>query len=409
MFSTDFSNHLNFRNDSNFIPFYQPIIKTISREIYGYEVLGRYKSLEENATHSLGYFFHNSEVSLTEKVQIDRIVREKAVKYLKSIGSDTKLFFNMMPNILHNLHKEEFLNPIRFHIIQLIEKYNVDKSKIIIEITEDEFQGKLDRLLNIISIFKEYGFKIAIDDVGAGFSNLERIGYIHPDIIKVDIKLMRESLNNNSFQQVLTAIAELSAKLGSDLLFEGIETEEELNLAFKMGATLLQGFYFSKAEETFKSKNQYASNLKQHIEKFSGLRFLELIDKERNITNLINSILENIQSIESQPNLPVTDRLKLEIERFPEEVYELFITDFNGYKITPIFFRKDFRWFIRDTLNNSNFAWKPYFIEHKAKTFHSKTKWSITPVYYDIEYQTKYQILCITIDEDKVLILKFKL
>ncbi len=394
--------------DENFIPHFQPILNTISREIYGYEVLGRYYTSDKNEIKSLGAIFHDENVSLTERIQIDRIIRDKAIKHLKNSSSENRLFINMMPSLLDNLHKEELLEPIRFHIVQLVEKYNVNQNKIIIEITEEEFKGSLERLLTMITIFKEYGFKIAIDDVGAGFSNLERIGYIHPDIIKVDIKIMRRSLNSNSFLQVLSSLAELSAKLGSELLFEGIENEEELNLAFKMGATLLQGFYFSKANSSFQYKSTYSEELKSSLEKFSGMRFIELIEQQKLLDSYINSYEKLFKEINwkiiSKSGL---NQLINEItEKLPISTYEIFVTDFYGYKQSPIYFKKDKKWFIKDELKDFNFAWKPFFVKHKAETYFHKKNWSFSEVLYDIENQCKYIQFSYSINNQFVIISK---
>lgn len=394
--------------EENFIPHFQPILNTISREIYGYEVLGRYFTNDKDQVTSLGSIFHNESVSLTERIQIDRIIRDKAIKHLKNSSSENRLFINMMPSLLDNLHKEELLEPIRFHIIQLVEKYNINQKNIIIEITEDEFKGSLDRLLNMIAIFKNYGFKIAIDDVGAGFSNLERIGYIHPDIIKVDIKIMKRSLNNNSFLQVLSSLAELSAKLGSELLFEGIENEEELNLAFKMGATLLQGFYFSKANSSFQYKKTYAEELKSSLEKFSGMRFIELIEQQK----LLDSYILSYENLLKEINWKLISNSSLNLfvseitEKLPIQAYEIFITDFFGYKLTPIHFRKNKKWFVKDELKDFNFAWKPFFIKHKAETYFHKKNWSFSDVLYDIENQCKYIQFSYSINNQFVVISK---
>lgn len=127
----------DFLSDDNFVPHFQPIINTVTRDILGYEVLGRIYSTSHNDFVSLGAFFHGKTTNLSEKVQVDRLIREKAIRYLKSTGTNTKLFFNMMPNMLSTIHQEELLDPNRFHMIQLVEKYGINKDNIIIEITED--------------------------------------------------------------------------------------------------------------------------------------------------------------------------------------------------------------------------------------------------------------------------------
>ena len=397
-----------FLSDDNFVPHFQPIINTITRDILGYEVLGRIYSTNRKDYLSLGAFFHGKTTNISEKVQVDRLIREKAIRYLKSTGSNTKLFFNMMPNMLSNVHQEELLDPTRFHMIQLVEKYGIKKENIIIEITEDEFQGKIERLLKMVEIFRNYGFKIAIDDVGVGFSNLERIGYIQPDIIKVDIKIMRESLGSNSFMQVLTALSEMSVKLGSELLFEGIETEQELTLAFKMGASLLQGFYFSKATETFQSKQSYSNELKDSLEKFSGIRFMEIVEDFQRLQDIIDSLSLIFEALEekvsSDSSLRPQGILAHRLNDFPDHIIHVFLTDMNGYQISSSYARTaNNEWLVSDPAGENNYAWKPYFIKHKSETFFFKKKWGVTKPLYDIQTQSQYVIFTFTISTDTIL------
>ncbi len=395
-------------NEELCIPHFQPILNIATRQILGYEVLGRLYQGESKNYISLGAFFHSVESNFFERVQVDRIIREKAIRYLKNTGSNTKLFFNIMPNILSNIHQEDFLDPNRFHLIQLIEKYNIDRNNIIIEITEQEFNGKVERLVRMVDLYRSYGFKIAIDDVGTGFSNLERIGYIHPDIIKVDIKLMRESLSNNSFRQVLFAISEMTSKLGSELLFEGIENETELNLAFSMGAGLLQGFYFSMPQSEFQNKNAFAELLKEKLEKFSGLRFLELVEeyqKKDKMIQTLNSIFHSISHNEQMTEKELQKILYNSIELFPKEIRKFFIIDINGYQVSSTFIRhntKDFDIIAREMGNN--YAWKPFFIRHKADSHFYKRNWNVTEPLYDIQTQRNYVTYTYNLNSQYILV-----
>lgn len=400
----------HFLKEELYIPHFQPIINTINRSILGYEVLGRIHLENEKECSSLGPYFHDKQCNLTEKIYVDRIIREKAIKHLKNSGINTKLFLNFMPNILSNLHKEDLLDPNRFHLIQLIEKYDIDTKNIIIEITEDEFSGKIERLLTMIEIFRDYGFKIAIDDMGAGFSNLERIGYIHPDIIKVDIRIMRESLNNNSFRQVLTAISEMSLKLGCELLFEGIEIEKELTLALSMGANLLQGFYFSKASSDFQENEKFADDLKIILEKFSGIRFLEIIEEcmtQQEIVDVLFKVFEKFQENVINDKESNRDILRKVLQELPPMIEQVFLSDLSGYQISPTYKRiESNKWTeIHEDIGN-NYAWKPYFIKHKAECYFFNKKWDITKPLYDIENQNQYVIFTFGISFELILIAK---
>lgn len=395
-----------FIGEDSIVPHFQPIIQTSTRNIIGYEVLGR-QFVPPNEYKSLGPKFHNPKENIVENINIDRIIREKAVKQLKESGSNTQLFFNMMPNQLSVIHTEDFMNPERFHIIQLAEKYGINKKNIVIEITEEEFQGEIEKLIRLVNVFRNYGFKIAIDDMGVGSSSLERIGYIHPDIIKVDIKIMRESLNKASFRQVLNAISKMSIKLGSDLLFEGVETEEELILALSMGANLLQGFYFSKATKEFQVTSHFSKNLKTILEKFSGLRFLEIaqdFQRQQEIVDKLSNILKDIEKKEGDELFRYVSEV---LRTFPTDISHIFFCDLHGYQITPTYERKEnseWKEIISDIGNN--FAWKPYFAQHKAEVYHFNKKWGVTEPLYDLQTRKQYVIFTFSITESVILIAK---
>ncbi|MCB1143729.1 MAG: EAL domain-containing protein [Leptospiraceae bacterium] len=394
----------------DFIPYFQPIIHTITRDILGYEVLGRMVQGESTKLSSLGTFFHEKTGNFPEINYIDRIIREKAILHLKNSLEVTKLFFNIMPNILSQYHQGEEITPDEFHIIQLIEQHKIDKKNIIIEITEEEFNGKVERLVGIVDLFRNYGFTIAIDDVGAGFSNLERIGYIHPDIIKVDIKIMRESLSVASFRHVLEAISEMAHKLGSILLFEGIESEKELNLALSMGASLLQGYYFSEPLKGFIEKETFSEDLKNQLEKYSGLRFLEIIEertKQKKIIDSLNSAFYNIQILLDFPKNDLHSVIKQSLSKLPPEIESIFVTDPNGYQVSPGYFQsRDGVWSIHLEDIGNNYAWKPYFAKHKADSYFFQRKWMVTRPLYDRENSSNYVIFTYSITAAEIIVAK---
>jgi len=392
-------------NEAFFVPHFQPIINVTTRSVAGYEVLGRLFSPSRGEYVSLGAYFHDSQEDALAVYNIDRIIREKAFRYLKESQSKTKLFFNIMPHFLSYVHKSDF-RAERFHIVQLIEKYSINKSDIVIEITEDEFQGSIENLIRIVDMFREYGLKIAIDDLGVGFSNLERIGYIHPDIIKVDIKIMRESLNKNSFKQVLSAVSEMSQKLGSHLVFEGIESEEEVNLALSMGASMLQGYFFAKPAGNFINKNAFAKKLKLLLEDFASNQFLELTQNFEKEEDLVRSVEEIMDAeVPAYGKQLDTDFLRACLPRLPEEITKVFLCDLKGYQITSTFHRDESGGF-RENLSGigNNYAWKPYFVKHKALTYKDRRKWNITPPLYDIRTQSEYVVFTYSVLPDTILV-----
>ncbi len=405
MFITETEQGNQFWNESHFVPHFQPIVNAINRSISAYEVLGRQFNPEENSYHSLGGLFHSREKDMVPIYNIDRILREKAVLQLKESNLRTKLFFNMMPNFLSRVHHTDLFAE-NFHIIQLIEKYGINRNQVVIEITEDEFEGSIERLIQIVQIFRDYGLKIAIDDLGSGFSNLERIGYLHPDIMKVDIQIMRESLNKNSFKQVLGAISEMSQKLGSQLLFEGIETEDEVNLALSMGANLLQGYFFSTPNPSFLNRNTFTDQMTQVLETFSTRRSMELVEKgarEQVIIDHLNKVFSGIDSASDDNFIYYFGTIT---KSLPKNILKIFVCDKDGYQITPTYDLDRMAGGYLEKRNQigNNYAWKPYFLKHKAESDRFQKKWGVTYPLYDIQNQNQYVIFTFSLAESRILI-----
>lgn len=405
MFTTESTEGNQFWNETYFVPHFQPIVNAINRSISAYEVLGRQFNPKENTYESLGSLFHNRDQDPVPVYNIDRILREKAVQTLKESSLRTKLFFNMMPNFLSRVHHTDLFAE-NFHIIQLIEKYGIDRNQVVIEITEDEFDGSIDRLIQIVQIFRDYGLKIAIDDLGTGFSNLERIGYLHPDIMKVDIRIMRESLNKNSFKQVLGAISEMSQKLGSQLLFEGIETEEEVNLALSMGANLLQGFYFSTPNPHFLNRNTFSDKMKTVLENFSGVRSRELREKGVREQRIIDQLQDLFYELSDAKEEDFSYRFGQILSSLPREILKVFVCDAEGYQITPTYDldRMNGGYLERSRQIGNNYAWKPYFLKHKEESERFRKKWGVTYPLYDISNQNQYVIFTFSLMDGKILI-----
>ncbi|GBF48926.1 signal transduction protein [Leptospira ryugenii] len=405
MFITETEHGSQFWNENHFVPHFQPIVNAINRSISAYEVLGRQYDPEAKTFHSLGGLFHSREKDMVPIYNIDRILREKAIQILKDSQQRTKLFFNMMPNFLNRVHKEDLFAE-NFHIIQLIETYGIDRNQVVIEITEDEFEGSIERLIQIVQIFRDYGLKIAIDDLGTGFSNLERIGYLHPDIMKVDIKIMRESLNKNSFKQVLGAISEMSQKLGSQLLFEGIETEEEVNLALSMGANLLQGFYFSQPNPNFLNRNTFSEKMSIILENFTKIRSTELREKEKREKEIIDHLQDLMQGFTASQEDEFVSQFGAILKQLPKSILKVFVCDKEGYQITPTYDLDRFVGGYHEKLNQigNNYAWKPYFLKHQAESDRYHKKWGVTYPLYDIRNQNQYVIFTFSLPGDRVLI-----
>jgi len=389
------------------IPYYQPIIQLDTQNIFGYEVLGRALNIKTGSVKTLGGLFHSASASPTQlsyMIDIDYRIQESAIARLKDSRKKTQLFINVMPRLLSRVHQNDILEKRNFHIINLVEKYDIEPSSIVIEVTEDEFLGDVSRLIGIMEIYKQAGFLVAIDDVGSGMSDLSRIAHIHPDIIKVDLQLLRNSLNHVGFRQVLQGVSYMSYRLGSSLLFEGIEKDEELTMAMKMGARYLQGFLFSEARGEFQDKTKFSQYLRSVMDEFSRFRLAEIIQGYQNRDGMVSAfakIAEMIDRAGANVNACMLEILK----DLPEETRKIVVYDEFGDQISSTFEKEQGQnWSRDDSTITHNISWRPFFHHVIAAKEHTGQIFHLTEPYHDLRHQFPSVTMSYVLGDNRVMV-----
>ncbi len=219
--------------DFSFTFAFQPIVDVVNQSVYAYEALVRGPEGE-------GAMSVLSKVNETNRYSFDQICRVKAVKLASRLGMDTMLSINFMPNAVY---KAEYC--IRT-TLAAAKTYNFDTSKLIFELTENEQLTSVDHLVSIIEAYQEMGFKTAIDDFGAGYSRYNIMMASPPDVLKLDMGLVRNIHNEPNKQAVVSGIITMMEQLGGRIVAEGVETKEEYFWLRSQGITLYQGFLFAK-------------------------------------------------------------------------------------------------------------------------------------------------------------------
>ena len=134
------------------------------------------------------------------------------------------------------------------------DKYGFPREQITFEVVEGEKIADTAHLQNIIDYYKEIGFKVAIDDFGSGFANLDWLAKLAPDSIKIDMSLIRGIDTSNRKTLIVKALAELCSALNIDVLAEGVETKAERDILAELNIVKQQGYFFSPPLfETFPS------------------------------------------------------------------------------------------------------------------------------------------------------------
>ena len=132
------------------------------------------------------------------------------------------------------------------HICGIVDKYKVPHEYIELELTESAFFDDKAVLLTTVRKLKDFGFKVSMDDFGAGYSSLNSLKELPLDIIKLDAEFFRSVDDIERSNLIVGQTISLAKKLGMEIVAEGIETREQVDFLAKQDCDLIQGFYFSK-------------------------------------------------------------------------------------------------------------------------------------------------------------------
>lgn len=396
------------------VPVFQPILSSESTSVYGYEVLGRlwkngqYESLGnfflQSAKHSLSPFYTPKlDEFFHLKRKVDEELRIVALKkFAKEAPPETKLFLNISPNLIYytlDLIQEELPLTIR-----KVREFGIDPSRIIIEITEERFSHNLEVLKPILSLYRKEGFSIAVDDAGSEASNLDRIGLFHPEIIKVDLQMLRRSTFSRNFKEILLNLSRLGESLGSSLLFEGIETHDELYNALNYGARYIQGFYFAKPKDEFSNRFAFRGAMKESLDYFHNRKKQEMdrdIQWETDWKERLSNIAIGFESYDGIWEWKGSDPVELHWET---GLFRMYITNIVGFQVSPNYTKVEGEKVQVDySFLGKNWSFRPYFFEHIHKSRTSKDDWTVSPVYHDISEKLMLKTFSKNLSENLIL------
>jgi len=226
------------------IPFtmaFQPIVDAGAGAPFAYEALVRGQA-GEGAAPIL------AAVTPDNRDDFDRGCRTCAMQLAARLGlmkSDAALSINMLPQTTSDPESRIEQS------IEAAETAGVPAGRIIFELTEHE-RVDVRQLQRIIETHRRHGFRTAIDDFGAGHSGLSLLAAFQPDIVKLDMALVRGIDQSRVRRVIVSAVARMCADLDIVLVAEGIETAQECAALQDLGVTLMQGYFFARpAVEAF--------------------------------------------------------------------------------------------------------------------------------------------------------------
>ncbi|MBR8845800.1 bifunctional diguanylate cyclase/phosphodiesterase [Pseudoalteromonas sp. JC3] len=216
---------------------FQPIYDLAKRQILGFEALSRGMSGSLLESPDKLFAVASKQERLSE---LEIICREAAIKQFVSLNLPGKLFLNVSPKAL--------LDPShpKGETRHLTEVYGLDPKRVVIEVTEQDKVDDANLLLTTITHYRELGFQIAIDDLGAGYSGLRKWSELCPDYVKVDRYFIDHCDQSVVKREFLKSIIELAKATSTQVIAEGIERMEELKLIEQLGIVNAQGFLLAK-------------------------------------------------------------------------------------------------------------------------------------------------------------------
>lgn len=375
-------------------PFFQPVLAVDTYNIWGYEVLGR--KVTPLGIESLGEFFHDPAVPAEEKLEVDRLIRQKALEVFKRSGRNTRLFLNIQPQWLCPFMGKEQ----KFPTLEYLEEYGVSTDQIVVEISETEFCADVESLSVLVARYREAGCRIAIDDVGRGFNNLERIIALRPDFLKVDTLLVRKSMEEEPARYLLEALGYFAEKSGISLILEGIEDTESFRLGLEIGARYYQGFFLAPPAPYLAEAAGLAEFMKREIEGFAGDEILWRTRQWRKAEEL-DKLLKSLRFSGTTQNL--AEYIERLLHCLPGYCFRLYVCDSYGYQKTPNFTRNPYgEWTISGEYLNRNWSWRPYFL--RGITFAGLLGRGVaSEPYFDLETRHKIWTFCYFLGEDLYL------
>lgn len=214
---------------------FHPIMDVEQGLVWGYEALVR-----GTEGQSAGQIL--SQVDDETLYKFDQACRVKAIElagHLFPKGGSERLSINFMPNAVY-----EPAACIRTSL-ETARRVGFETDRIMFEFTENERMDDLAHVERIITEYKRLGFTTAIDDFGAGHSGLNLLANFQPDLIKVDMDLIRNIDSSSARQAIIAGIMLIARQMNITVIAEGVETEAEMRTLKEAGIRLLQGYFFA--------------------------------------------------------------------------------------------------------------------------------------------------------------------
>ena len=217
---------------------FQPIVSWSARAIFGYEALVR----TDEQSLPLPDKLLGAAERLFRLSELGRTIRGRSASAVDSIPGQALLFVN--------LHTRDLLDPSLLSADAALSRH---AGRVVLELTERAGLDEVRDVRNRVASLRALGFRVAIDDLGAGYAGLSSFAHLEPDIVKIDMALVRDVDKEPTKRKLIASMIKLCADLGITVIAEGIESGAERDTLVDLGCDLLQGFLFARPQRGFAS------------------------------------------------------------------------------------------------------------------------------------------------------------
>ena len=294
--------------------FYQPIVRAANGKVCDEEALSRWIDPEKGFMNPDDFIPTLEDANLIYK--LDLFVTDQV---LLKMEEQAQKGLYIVP-ISVNLSRSDFDTcDIVEEIYKRVKAAGIPPEKLTIEITESIIGSDFDYMKTQINRFQAYGFKVWMDDFGSGYSSLDVLHDLRFDLIKFDMKFMKQFYSNEKTKILLTGLMKTASALGIETICEGVETEHQVEFLKEVGCTKLQGYYFcqpippEKVYERYEKGIQIGFENPDESEYYSSLGKINLYD----LSVVTNTDSESFGNFFNTPPMSIleTDDKELRIIR----------------------------------------------------------------------------------------------
>jgi EAL domain-containing protein (putative c-di-GMP-specific phosphodiesterase class I) len=209
---------------------YQPIVRAGSGELFGYEAFVRSDDADLCEPRALVA----AAIAADRVTALGRVVRARVAHFLDGEPSDCAVFVNV--------HLSDLSDPMLLADESPVARH---ASRLVLEVADHSASEHTAAVRELTTELRRKGYRIAIDDMGAGYGALNSFALIEPDVVKVDMSLVRGIHASPTKKKLVRSMVSLCRELGTTLVAKGVETVEEEAALCELGCDLLQGYLYS--------------------------------------------------------------------------------------------------------------------------------------------------------------------